>query len=175
MFHRYVLLFVIASLAVSGGAAWAFDVFVNVNATNARSRKTFRPSQPASPPAGLVLWRGRRLSNANYYDVCYYPGTPSGTMTSMDSAFTYSGATFLHAVGGNMNDQGDFTSTVFQATPQVQWLTTNQGTNTTYYKPSLRAADNKCAASGSTTMTTSAARTPDAPHHLRRLSLHRHQ
>ena len=37
MFHRSVLLFVIALLTVSGGAAWAFDVFVNINAKSAIS------------------------------------------------------------------------------------------------------------------------------------------
>ena len=51
MFHRCILLFVIASLAVSGGAAWATSIFVNVNAHNALSNRDLQ-AWPAGVSAG---------------------------------------------------------------------------------------------------------------------------
>ena len=135
MFHRSVLLFVVASLAVSGGAARATSLFVNINANSTISGKdlTACPTgvSPLSAGGGVCL-QGAQGSNSNYYDVCYYSGGTAGTMTSMDSTYTAGTVTFTKSVGGAMNDGGDFTSTATTNVPQPQWLTTNHGTNTTY-------------------------------------------
>ena len=132
MFHRYLLLFVVASLTVSGRTAWAFDVFVDVNAKNASTTADLQAYPTGVSPGGACVLQGATASNASYYDVCYYPGGPAGAMTNIDAAFNYSSARFGRAMGDAMNDHGDFTSNVFVATPQAQWLTTNGGTNTTY-------------------------------------------
>ena len=137
MFHRCILLFVVVSLAVSGVPAWAaVGYFVNVSSFNPSTTTDLQAFPTGVSPlsaGGGVSVEASTAANANYYDVCYYSGGTAGTFSRMASALSYSGATYSHAVGSNMNDEGDFTSTVFQATPQVQWLTTNQGTNTTYY------------------------------------------
>ncbi len=134
MFHRSVSLFVVASLAVSGGAARAFDVFVDVNANSTISGSDLQAYPTGVSLGGTCLLQGARsTSGTNFYDVCYYSGGASGTMTSMDSTLTAGTLAFGMSVGGDMNDQGDFTSTVVTQTPQVQWLTTNGGKNTTYY------------------------------------------
>ena len=135
MFHRFVLLFVIASLAISGGAAWATSIFVDINTKNVSSTVDLTAYPTGVSPLGAgggVCLEGAQGAGTNYYDVCYYSGGTAGTMSNMSAALTYSGATFQHACGANMNDKGDFTSTVFTLTPQVQWLTTNQGATTTY-------------------------------------------
>ena len=117
MFHRSVLLFVTALLTVSGGAAWAFDVFVDINAKSAISGRDLSAYPTGVSSGGACVLQGAQGSSANYYDVCYYSGSASGTMTSMAAALTYSSATFSRAMGGAMNDQGDFTSTVFAGHP----------------------------------------------------------
>jgi probable HAF family extracellular repeat protein len=131
MFPRSVLLSVIVSLAVSGGAR-AYDVFVDVNANSSISGSDLSAYPTGVSAGGACVLQGARDSGANYYDVCYYSGSAGGTMTSMNSTLTAGTLAFGMSVGGDMNDQGDFTSTVVTQSPQVQWLTTNHGTNTTY-------------------------------------------
>jgi hypothetical protein len=139
MFHRCVLLFVVASLALSGSAAWAAGVFVDINAFNNQTNRDLRayPTgvSPLSAGGGVVLQGAQNLT-ANpvpYYDSCYYSGGTSGVMSNLSSTLVAGSVTFNRSDGDAMNGNGDFTNSVIQNTPQVQWLTTNHGTNTTYY------------------------------------------
>jgi hypothetical protein len=139
MFHRSILLLLIASLALSGGAAWAAGVFVDINSFNNQSNRDLRayPTgvSPLSAGGGVVLQGAQNLT-ANpvpYYDSCYYSGGTSGVMSNLSSTLVAGSVTFNRSDGDAMNQNGDFTNSVIQNTPQVQWLTTNHGTNTTYY------------------------------------------
>jgi probable HAF family extracellular repeat protein len=140
MCHRCILLVVVASLALSGGAAWATSVFVDINTFNNQSNRDIRAYPTGVSPlsaGGGVVMQGAQNTTANpvpYYDSCYYSGGTSGVMSNLASTLTYGTVTFNRSDGDAMNDNGDFTNSVIQNNIQVQWLTTNQGTNTTYYQ-----------------------------------------
>ena len=167
MFRRCILLFVVASLAVSGGPCLGDEHLRQHQLLQPQWHdRPYRPSPPASArsaPAGAFPWRRRRPPMPTITTCATIPAARPGPLTRMASALSYSGATYSHAVGSNMNDQGDFTSTVFQATPRCS------GSRRTRARPPLmtrtppRAADSKSAASGSTKMTTSAACTLGRP------------
>ena len=62
MFHRYVLLFVIASLTVSGRAAWASDVFVDINSKNVSSTVDLQAYPTGVSPLAANLSLSRPLT-----------------------------------------------------------------------------------------------------------------
>ena len=87
MFHRCILLFVIASLAVSCSAAWATSIFVDINSKNVSTTVDLQAYPTGVSPLGAgggVCLQGAEASNASYYDVCYYSGGTAGTMTNMN-------------------------------------------------------------------------------------------
>ena len=148
------------------GAAWATSVFVNVSSFNPSGTTDLQAFPTGVSPLRRRRRRFRGGVNGRQCQLLRRVllfRRHGRDLFRMASALSYSGATYSHAVGSNMNDQGNFTSTVFQATPQVQWLTTNQARLPLISIPSPAGADNKSAASGLTTITTSAACTPDAP------------
>ena len=96
MFYRCRLLFVVSSLAVSGGALWASPVFVNISATNGYTKAW--PTGVA--PGGAVLMQGVSTSLPNsYYNPYYYAGGTTATMTNMYPFFPSSS-------GAHYPDQG---------------------------------------------------------------------
>jgi hypothetical protein len=137
MFHRCILLLLGAGLAVSGGAVWATGLsFVDISALNTSTTVDLQSCPMGVGPGGTAVLAGAKLNNANYYDVCYYSGGTSGTMSNINSHFTttISGAgTPSNSCGSSMNDQGNFTSCFFTGTPAVGWLTSNGGTTVTSF------------------------------------------
>ena len=139
MFHRCVLLLAVAAITVSSGAALAASVFVDINSFNNQSNRDLRAYPTGVSPllvGGGVVLQGAQNLTANpvpYYDSCYYSGGANGVMSNLNSTLVYGSVTFNRSDGDAMNENGDFTNSVIQNTPQVQWLTTNHGTNTTYY------------------------------------------
>jgi hypothetical protein len=137
MFHRCILLFVVASLAVSVNSAWATSFFVDIANYNTSTDTNIYPTGvcPLSAGGGVVLQGG---TGSSWTDPLYYSGGTSGTMSKTNSTFTYtnpytsSSETLTGAFCQDMNESGDFCTAGFQTAPQAQWLTTNQGTNTTW-------------------------------------------
>ncbi len=100
MFHRCLSLLLVTSLAVSAGAAWANAVCVDISATDANA-KAWPTGVCAS---GAVVMQGMQTSGS-YYDIDYYPGGATGTMTKINSLFN-NGSQFY---AGAMNDSGQAT------------------------------------------------------------------
>ena len=81
MFHRCILLFVIVSLALSGGAAWAASVFVNINAHNSLTNRDLQAFPAGVSAGGVVVLQGLQTTGNPPYcmDACYYSGGSNGT------------------------------------------------------------------------------------------------
>ncbi len=133
MFHRCLLILAVASLALFGGPAWASSVFVNMSATDGN----LQAWPTGISPTGGVIMQGYYPSQSQYYTPYAYPaGTAGGTMTNINSAFTYPNGTLSNlarSLSTAMNASGQ--STLCEWTPnKVGWIYSG-GTNgtATYY------------------------------------------
>jgi probable HAF family extracellular repeat protein len=102
MLRRYLPLVVVASLAVPGGAAWAFSAFVDLSATDG-----YTQAAPTGVAAGGVAVLQGELSTTYptlFYHTFLYPGASDGAMSDITSQFT--GVARIGST--NMNGSGQF-------------------------------------------------------------------
>jgi probable HAF family extracellular repeat protein len=100
MVRRCLLFLAVASLAVPGGAAWAFSAFVDLSATDGYEQAT-----PTGVAAGGVAVLQGELSTTYptlFYHTLLYPGASNGTMTDITPS------TVLRIGSTNMNASGQF-------------------------------------------------------------------
>ena len=97
VFHRCLLLLLAASLSVSQGAVGAESTFVDVEPLNSSATADLQSFPTVANGGAAVLGRAQ-ASNSNYYDVCYYSGGSSGTMTNVMSQFTHCHLRCRHTV-----------------------------------------------------------------------------
>jgi probable HAF family extracellular repeat protein len=133
--RRCLLLLVVASLAIPGGTVCAFDVFVDISATDGYTQAD--PTGVAT--GGVAVLQGPMPTLATYfYDTFTYPGATTGTMTNLTTTFT----SVNGRIGStNMNASGQFvaceTSPAFGTGSTGGWTYAN-GTATSlpyYYLP----------------------------------------
>ena len=100
---RCLSLVVVASLAVSAGPAWASGVFVDISATDANAKVW--PTGVST--SGAVVMQGLNTSGYNYtyYNIDYYPGGTTGTMSNVNALFNNASTSYSTA----MNDSGQST------------------------------------------------------------------
>ncbi len=138
MLSRCLLFFLVASLAVSAGALRANPLFVDISATDGNTQ-----AWPTGVSAGGAVVMQGLQSTRGYFDIDYYPGGTTGTMTNVNALFNNSSTSYA----GAMNDSGQFTAYVVFPGPHYGWLdsggtVTNFGVNSAISTLSLAINSN---------------------------------